>query len=753
VLPLLALLALSATPSFHSEGGVPAEVEALAAAAWDDEAALLAAEGVPAPGAPRPIRIVPAAALAPGESGLSRLGVIAVRCGGIGGRAGRTRGECPPDELALRHEVAHQLLLESCPSASGDRLFHEAFAVAASGELPRWTAGEEGQPYLPLSRALETLSRAAASQGERGIDGPGARRALARLLSESSAPRGRLPAAVARPLSRCEAGSTWIPLRPQDLAGEVPAADVTVLVSRHSGEVLSSEGAAEAPLPFGSTLKPFLLAGAVRPTPMLRPDPSRPGWRCGPPPARMDAPTALLRSCNGWFLDWAAQEPDVPSLGRWGPVLRALGLSGLPADAAEAIGVKPSLRIPPLGLAQAYRLLAEARPDLVDVLSRNAREGTLSGLPASDALAGVALKTGTVLDSAAGPRLGLIVAVTDDVVLVAVRAGRTPRTFAAEVAARLAAARAPAHQAARVQVLGLLPPEQLEGRCLGKGFAASANGPEATPDGFAPVVALAQKGPLVCAGGPWLLRYPGLREARPYAGVLTRDSPPEPERASTASGPGPTPREARARRGSELVLRTTRLLYAAGVVEAEDARLRGEPRIALARVADRNGAAASTRHRGRPPCDTTHCQAFRGTVAPRPEDRAALAHPLPPGPWLPYSRGGEEPWTAERPAADVARALGTGARDLSFADGRVSFLAAAGEPDAPFLERRSVPCELLRGPLKLPACPADAEELGDHVRFEGRGEGHGEGLDVEWAMRSGLSAEEILERAYGAASR
>lgn len=745
--PLLVLLA--ATPAFHAEGGVPAEAEALAARAWEDEAALLAAEGVPEPAAPRPVRIVPATALAPGEAGLSRLGEIAVRVDLPG-----LRGGSGPGLLALRHEVAHQLLLEACPAASSDRLFHEALAISASGELPSWAAGEEGGSYLSLSRALEVLSRAASGQGARGIDGPGARRALARLLSESPAPRGRLPAAVARPLSRCEAGTAWIPLRAQDLAGDAPAADASVLVSRHSGEVLSSEGAADLPLPFGSTLKPFLLAGATRPAPALRPDPSRPVWRCGDPmPAQMDAPTALLRSCNGWFLDWAAREPEVVTLGRWGPALRALGLSALPSDASEAIGVKPSLRISPRGLAQAYRLLAEARPDLVDVLSRNAREGTLSGLPSSGALAGVALKTGTVLDAGASPRLGIIVAVTEDVVLVTVRAGRPPRTFAAEVASALTAARAPAHEAARVQVLGLLQPEQLEGRCAGKGFAAAASGPEPTPDGYAPVVALARKGPLVCAGGPWLLRHPGLREARPYAGILTREPPPEPVRPAPEPGPAPTPREIRARRGSELVLSTTRLLYAAGVVEAEDARLRGEARIALARVADRNGAAASARHPGRPPCDTTHCQAFRGTVTPRPEDRAALAHPLPPGPWLPFSRGGEEPWTAERPAADVARTLGPGARDLAFGEGRVSFLAADEDRDAPFLERRSIPCELLRGPLKLPACPTRAEPRGDHYRFEGRGEGHGEGLDVEWAMRSGLSAEKILEGAYGAAAR
>jgi hypothetical protein len=550
-----------------------------------------------------------------------------------------------------------------------------------------------------------------------------------------------------RPLSRCEAGATWLPLTPQELAGELPAADALVILSRHSGEVLALEGAARAPLPFGSTLKPFLLAGAARPPPALRPDLSRPGWRCGQAGgAPMDAATALLRSCNGWFLDWAAGEPEAIRMGAWGPALLALGLSALPSEPAEAIGVEPALRISPLGLAQAYRLLAEARPDLLAVLARNAAEGTLAALPASDALAGVALKTGTVLDAGARPRLGLVAAVDADLVLVMTRRGKIPRAFAGEVAAALRRARQPAREAARVQVFGLLAPEDVEGRCAGRGFAAAREGPVPAPDGFARVAPLVRRGALVCLGGPWLLRYPGLQAARPYAGVLARDPPP-PRDPDPTPGPAPTPREQRARRGSELVLRTTRLAYAAGVVDAEDASLRGEARVALARVADANGR-VRTRHPGRPPCDTTHCQAFRGTPPPRPEDRAALEEPLEPRGWLPFSQGGTAPWSAERSAADVERALGRGAQDLRFGDGRVSFLAAGGERDAPVLEGMSLPCERLRGPLRLPSCPLRAAALGGRFRFEGRGEGHGEGLDVEWAKRSGLSAKEILERAY-----
>ena len=736
VISALATALLLSAPEFHAEAGLPPDAEAVASLAWDEQAALLAAEGLSLPQGARPIRIVPVSDLPPREAGLSRPGIIGLRTGMAAGAS----------RLALRHEVAHQVLLGACPSASGDRLFHEAFAVAVSGELPSWAAAEEEGGYLPLARALETLARA------RDLDGAASRRALARLLSEAPARPGRLPAALARLVPHCEAGAAWAPLRPQDLAADVPSGDALVVLSRHSGEVLVAEGAAAAPLPFGSTLKPFLLAGAARPPPELRPDLTRTGWRCGEAlPERVDAPTALLRSCNGWFLDWAAREPEVVRLGAWGPALRALGLSALPSDASEAIGVRPALRLPPLGLAHAYRLLAEARPDLMDVLSRNAREGTLAGLPASAALAGVAVKSGTVLDADARPRLGLLAAVTPDLVVVMVRAGRAPRAFAGELGALLARARIPAREAARVQVLGLLPPDQLEARCRGKGFAASAAGPQPAPDGFAPLEPLARLGPLVCAGGPWLVRYPGLQEPRPYAGVLSWDPPP-PAPAPPGGAPAPTPREARARRGSDLLLRTTRLAYAAGVVEAEEARLRGEARVALARVADRNGAAGG-RHPGRPPCDTTHCQAFRGTGATRPEDRAALARPLPPGRWLPFSRGGDEPWTEERPAAAVAALLGEGARELRFDGGRVSFLASGGDPGAPFEERLSLPCELLRGPLKLPACPLGAAAVGDRFRFQGRGEGHGEGLDLTEARRSGRPAAELLERAYGAAVR
>lgn len=735
----LAAVGLAAAPAFRVEGGLPPDAAAEAERGWSAAAALLAGGGGRPPESPGPIRIGVAEGLPPGQAARTVAGAIGLRAGPFDERG----------RAALRHEVAHALLLEACPPAGADRLFHETFALLASGDLGAWAQPAEGPEgdYQPLARALEALD------GPRSLDGPAARRALARLLSEDPPAPGRLPRALARRLARCEPGARWEPLAAAELAGDAAGADALIVLSRHSGEVLRAAGATTLPLPFGSTLKPFLVAGATGGTPALRPDPSRPGWRCGEGlPERVDAGTALLRSCNGWFLDWIARSPEVARLGRWGPALVALGLSALPGDGPEAIGLRPSLRIPPRGLAEAYRLLAEARPDLVDLLSRNAREGTLSGLGASRRLAGVALKTGTVLTADATPRAGWIAAVDRDVVVVMVRAGRPPRTFAEELAGELERARGAARGVVRVQVLGLLPAGAPVARCAGRGFSAGRDGPVAAPQGEASLADLVRPGPAVCAGGPWMVRYPGLAAPRPYAGVFTLEPAPP---YLPAPGEAPGERERRARRGSDLVFRTTRLAYAAGVVAAEAAGLAGEPRVALARIADRNGG--NPRHAGRPVCDTTHCQAFQGTVAAGREERAALADPLPRGGWIPFSRGGETPWTEERTRAAVEAALGglagtqgadrsDGVRAISFGRGRVRWTASVGEGGARWEERREAPCERLRGPLKLPSCPERADEAGDRVRFTGRGEGHGQGLDVEWAARSGLTADELLRR-------
>ncbi|MFY0575599.1 SpoIID/LytB domain-containing protein [Cystobacter fuscus] len=212
-----------------------------------------------------------------------------------------------------------------------------------------------------------------------------------------------------------------------------------------------------------------------------------------------------------------------------------------------------------------------------------------------------------------------------------------------------------------------------------------------------------------------------------------------------------SPTALKARRGSAYVFRTTRLQYTAGVVTAEDAALKGEARVALARVVAHNERHADSRHPGRPVCDTTHCQSFQGTVRIAPDDERALRAPaLRWREWLTFSKGGAEPWTQTRPRAQVESLLGRGVTAVRFAEGHVHYLRTRSEGGAVFDAPESLPCELLRSTLKLPACPRSAAFEGTRVTFQGQGQGHGEGLDVEAAKASGAPQEQLLEAAYGA---
>lgn len=727
---------LAATPTFVTRGDVTPEAELRreAEAAWKALEARYVAEAGGAPAkAPGSVVLQRGAALSPERNAQGRPGLVELRQNTPGVLDERLR-------VALRHELAHQLLWWACPQSSEDRLFHEAFSVAVSGELGAWREG----PYLSLSRAAAELAASPA------VDTPRARRALARVLGEA----GGFPKALSRRLRQCQDGTRWLtPLSIEELAEvEVRAAGpATVVVSRHSGEVLLAEGDVRRGLPYGSALKPFLYAAGAS-HPVLAPRADVQEWACGPGlPAKVDARTAVLRSCNGYFLDWEAQGTAPKDLGAWGPVLSAVGLSGTPSDMADAIGLRSTLTLSPWGMAQAYRLLAEARPDVLELLSGNAARGTLAELPASKALAGVATKTGTVRDAASRPSFGWIAAVDADLVAVLVRPGKMPRQFADEVPASLARARVKRGlEAARVQVFGLVPPGDVQAHCPGAGFALEAGVPRAAPPEWTRLDGLTQKGAAVCLGAPWRVRFPKAgEEGRDYAGVFTWSEPPA---YRPPPGVPTSPSALKARRGSDFVFRTTRLQYTAGVVAAEDVTLEGEARVALARVVAHNERHSHSRHPGRPICDTTHCQAFRGTVRVQPEEAKAVGLPaLKWKEWLLFSQGGEEPWREERPRGEVERLVGRSLVSLRFEAGRALFILTKTEGEVTYESSGSLPCDLLRSGLKLPSCPRTASFDGRVMVFEGRGRGHGEGLDVEAAKASGLGNDAILEGAYGRA--
>lgn len=642
--------------------------------------------------------------------------------------------------FALRHEVAHQFLWSACPAGADDRLFHEAYAVASSGEIQAWTRGE----YLSLPAAAAALRRA------RNLDAPSARRALARVLLETTN-AGAMTPSIKRRLLRCADGAAWgAPMTVDELATTSESMEeALVVISRHSGEVVVSKGAVHHPMPYGSTLKPFVLAGALAggaKPPNLKPRTDIVEWACAKTTTKpMAADTALLRSCNGWFLDWGNRDGKTAQLGAFGPALVRLGLAREPKDMAEAIGLRSTLALSPLAMAAAYRLLGESRPDVVDILRRNAMEGTLSKLPASSSLQNWALKTGTVRDERSATTVGWIVGMNADFVVVMARPKEMPRTFASDFARVVKSLpQVAAHAAVQVQTFGLLDLSTVQVRCRGRAFAVNRRGVLALGNGWLPLSRTLESGALTCVDGPWNVRFSG-QPGREYAGVF-RSSPAPAYRGAPSERAGGS--VLRARRGSDVVFETTLGRYVAGVVEAEDASLSSAAKEALSRVIAHN--ARHSRHDGRPVCDTTHCQAFLGTKAPGESMRDWVSKPVPgASKWLLFSQGGLQPWSETRRRSELDNLIGTRLTQLSFVSGRARWVMQSGLASMPFDEVKSVPCEAIRGPLKLPSCPQMATFADDVVHFTGRGRGHGEGLDVEAAKEDTRGADAILQEAYG----
>jgi hypothetical protein len=670
--------------------------------------------------------------------------------------------------LAVRHEVVHQFLWRHCRPASTDRLFHEAMAVALSGEAALWRE----DPYVSGPQAIAALSTST-------LDTPAARRALARLVTEES---HDLPRPLRARLSRCVDDAPWNQLSVQELAGEAqqPLQDALVVLHAQSGEVLETRGAVDALQPVGSTLKPFVVAAAAAAAaaagtslPVFAPRPTDPQWACGRDlPSRVDAGVALVRSCNGWFLAFeAAHKKNAVELGALGEVLLALGLSRLPQDMSEAIGLRTGLVWSARGLAEAWRLLVHATPSpgTLDVLQVLQGRGTLAGAPGLQGLSGMAAKTGTVRDALSRPRLGLLVASDDALVIVRVRAGRQGRDLVQDVVDARRRHLGRAQETVPVQVFGLLQAQEVTARCDGIATLVDAIPRLTSATTLAALVALvAPSGRAVCARGTWRVRPQQGKSDRSYAGVFVKSaslssktSQPSSPLSSSSPRATTTARQRAARQGSEIVFFTRRARYVAGVLQAEDATLVGEARVALARVIDHDVDHGSSRHPDRPVCDTTHCMTFLGTPegAIDPAVVAALQRSLAQSgysSWLPFSQGGSTPWQKERAHEDVVAAVGE-VTSLVLKKSDVGPVVVVVHPErvgeAWVDEVEAMSCERLRGPLRLPSCPVRAERRGPVWTFWGTGAGHGLGLDVERARqraREGASADTIVREAYGA---
>ncbi len=708
----LAIAAGVGTPQFVLGSDVDPRAAEVAQRSWvDSDAALVAAMQHPTTHRLTRVDIRRSFALDRHHAASSQPGSIALRAGAL-------------NEAALRHEVAHQVLFSACPQASRDALFHEAFATFSSGEAALWI----DDVYMPVTQAAAILRAG-------DVDAPAARRAIARVLAEST----QLPSSLKRALMRCADDAPWVPLTVESfIAHDDIGVDALVVLHIASGEVLATAGATTAPLPFGSTLKPFVVAGAADVPPQFANRRSDPARRCGDAES-LDFREALRLSCNDWFLQWSQHAPQVHAFGAWGPVLLALGLSRLPTNMAEAIGLTSALTLSARDLANAYRLLALSDHEALAALTSR---GTLRDAPGTDALGDAAAKTGTVRDEQSRAQLGWLVAVSASLVVVRARSGVAGRDLAADVAADLARYTRPQDAIARVQTFGLVDPHLVQVRCDGLGFLLGRS-PRAL-DGSMDVEVATRIGTLACVNGAFAATVADAPHERPYAGVFRWRCPP-PTRAAA----GVSERQRRAREGSCVVFETRAARYTTGVLAAEDANITGAARVALGQVIAHNLTHADERHGGRPVCDTTHCQVFLGTAPNARDDDSLLFTPalLSRGAWHAFSAGGTDAWSITRPRAGLSTQLGRFSR--LYVDG-IDLVAIVDDAGSDVTQR--VSCERLRALMVLPACPTQVSWTSVDITVRGVGRGHGLGLDVTRAKSeaaTGATALEILRDAYG----
>jgi hypothetical protein len=244
----------------------------------------------------------------------------------------------------------------------------------------------------------------------------------------------------------------------------------------------------------------------------------------------------------------------------------------------------------------------------------------------------------------------------------------------------------------------------------------------------------------------------------------------------------------------KVVLETDSESYADAVLDSEAQDLRGESRKALRAVIAWNGVHGGARHpETQSVCDSTHCMVYMGNRCGdskangktdvellRLLDEIAGKMGLD---WLPFSKGGSEPWEVRIVSGELTRELAPvwGAdqtRELAHEagsageqvvldmrrergrNGMVSihiFHAGGGVNPATgedsTVEEDNLPCDVFRRYIKLPSCPESIRYDGgsnDWV-FKGTGEGHGIGLSVEEMgdlERSGMTAAGIIEKAY-----
>lgn len=735
-----------------------------------------------------------------GESASRSQTFISIRFQAVDGLAGRSNENeihlgrsLPGNELSsvFRHELSHvflaRLVKEKCEGAVASELYSEAFALWASEDENRILTGS---PFAFASQARDYLrDRLEPQATSRVFHQQKTSQALSRLVAEARRlnPAGpqSLDGFFKTSFSTCDFEVQSIS---QVLFGETQkvalSKESVLIVDGISGESLLNVGnTRNQKFPVASILKPAIIAEFPefsRQQISKSASSGSPAWLC--PDSLAGRPwtwaKAMVLSCNGFFLD--SERPRKEVVREFTVKLRQFGFSSPEEISVEQmVGLLPGVEASLESVVAFYSWLAIRSPEVMRELQGTAIYGTLSGLPDSNWFSRnqIALKSGTIRNSSGQPEHGWIVAIgskTDSgrpSFLAAIhQRGSSPQILLSRFRAHLqeVLTARPINRSAKVQILGLVPRASLSATCENQ-MIINGELPrdKATAEAALGLSGLSEGTTLRCDRGPLSFRYPrvgGFSERR-YWGEIEISTPSDGPSKLGAPKTAPSARQARARRGSEIVLTTSERSYIAGVLASEFPSGRSETLKALALVVKFNfNNANQLRHFGRPICDTTHCQVF-GTrnrdIGAAPGEKfskvaqeisdAQLVGPIGriQDPWLMFSIGGLKPWVIEIPAIEVKKLLKLQQPVYSFKRNNEanSFEAVLGETGNGI--RKLISCEKFRNMLHLPSCPdtASVNDQGEVWIFEGSGEGHGVGLDLVRADRmaaEGRTSREIL---------
>jgi hypothetical protein len=663
----------------------------------------------------------------------------------------------PTEDLqsTLKHEVSHVFFGRYCPKIV-DPFINELFAYWRSGDYMRLLYGQK-QIYFK-SEAIKELKTKSAFGNTKSI-------ATARLINELTKKGNEniLKDWFHNLLRTCESTSVIETQSKMvvDFLDSIQGIKSTPLLAEETGfllfdsqanETIVAEGGWHKKQPVGSTLKPLLvpffadIKKEKKKTKTVE-------WECGEnAPQNWNYQSALNYSCNGFFLETKIAAKEMDSYVR---ILNGLTHSSYNSkwlNMADLIGLWPSIQLNLLDIAKIYDYVLEQNPDTVSVLKKTAQQGTLSSMPDSRWFLdnGIALKSGTTTGMDLAVETGYIVAMFNinsaPKIAVIYKSGQRPVDLLPELKNKISKYLDFKDSKAQVQVLSSFNLNSVNISCptilMKDGKVSETNVVDLKARSFG-------NARISCVGAPFEVTADDKMPRRLYGDLSFRKLQPIAKVDAARSE-----KNARARKGSELILHTSEWHYLRSVFFSESGDHRQELKKAILLVIKNN--LGFWKNKNLPICDTTICQVFNLNYEQVTEAQKKSVNEiiLSLGPvqldskrWLEFSLGGLEPWSQKIGVADLnefARVSGI----VDWQGSRVGkeFKISFNETEQVFS------CEKIRSYFRLKSCP-DALQLSDanELVFIGRGEGHERGMDLTQANQlaiQGYSFDQILENYY-----